>query len=542
MTTAALTARAHDGAMADDDPRRGRRGAGSASRTSSRSSRSTSSLTDPGAKGALLRREGLYSSHIVEWRRAREVGALAGLEPKPRRSKRRREQAEIERLRRRNERLEDQLAKHRQALEIQGKASELLSQAAGRGAPGRRPSSPAGTSSDRVVLLGDRAAARHEGRVRGRRPVPGHPLPAGRPGQGDSPHAARPAPANKLTEAEASRCSPCCARPVLSTPRRPRCTSPSSTRASTWPRSRASTGSCGPTARCASAAGQATHPAEEEARARGRKAPERRVGAGTSPSSRDRQRGEYYDCYVVLDIFSRYVVAWCVAAASPASSPRSSSPTPSPATGAARPAHHPRRPRQLDDVEPGRRAATPSSASRRSHSRPHVSQRQPLLRGAVQDPQVLPGVPRALRLASQDARAFCATFFNYYNHEHRHSGIGYHTPASVHYGTADRGARPAGRDPRRRLRRQPGPVPPPSPEPPKLPTIAWINEPVTREETCTEGVIRKCLKSLDRFRFRPTIARFCWHVAHNQRTPAQHSHVAILTALASGPEPPVPPR
>jgi transposase len=83
-------------------------------------------LTDSGAKGALLRREGLCSSHIVEWRRARDAGALAGLEPKARRSKRSAEQAEIERLRRRNERLEDQLAKHRQALEIQGKASELL--------------------------------------------------------------------------------------------------------------------------------------------------------------------------------------------------------------------------------------------------------------------------------------------------------------------------------------------------------------------------------------------------------------------------------
>jgi transposase len=36
----------------------------------------------------------------------------------------------------------------------------------------------------------------------------------------------------------------------------------------------------------------------------------------------------------------------------------------------------------------------------------------------------------------EDARTFCATFFAYYNHEHRHSGIGLHTAASVHYGTA----------------------------------------------------------------------------------------------------------
>jgi len=35
-----------------------------------------------------------------------------------------------------------------------------------------------------------------------------------------------------------------------------------------------------------------------------------------------------------------------------------------------------------------------------------------------------------------DARAFCEEFFNYDNQEHRHSGIGWHTPASVHHGTA----------------------------------------------------------------------------------------------------------
>jgi transposase len=83
-------------------------------------------LSDPGAKGALLRREGLYSSHVVEWRRAREAGALEGLGPKARRPKASAEQKEVERLKKANARLSDQLERHRQALEIQGKASELL--------------------------------------------------------------------------------------------------------------------------------------------------------------------------------------------------------------------------------------------------------------------------------------------------------------------------------------------------------------------------------------------------------------------------------
>src|SRR5215210_4709712 len=57
------------------------------------------SASEPGAKGALLRREGLYSSHIVEWRRARDAGALAGVGDKPRKPARSDADREAERLR-----------------------------------------------------------------------------------------------------------------------------------------------------------------------------------------------------------------------------------------------------------------------------------------------------------------------------------------------------------------------------------------------------------------------------------------------------------
>lgn len=82
--------------------------------------------TEAGAKGAILRREGLYTSHIVEWRRARDAGALAGLAPKPRPRVRTPEQRELARLARRAERAEAELAKARLVIDIQGKASELL--------------------------------------------------------------------------------------------------------------------------------------------------------------------------------------------------------------------------------------------------------------------------------------------------------------------------------------------------------------------------------------------------------------------------------
>jgi transposase len=79
-----------------------------------------------GDKGSLLRREGLYSSHVVEWRRARDSGALAGLAPKKRPSSRSPVEMELARTRRRADRAEAELAKTRLVIEIQGKASELL--------------------------------------------------------------------------------------------------------------------------------------------------------------------------------------------------------------------------------------------------------------------------------------------------------------------------------------------------------------------------------------------------------------------------------
>jgi transposase len=84
------------------------------------------SLSEPGAKGALLRREGLYSSHLVEWRRARDAGVRAALADKPRKPTRSPAEVEADRLRRDNERLRAELAKSKAALEVVGKAHALL--------------------------------------------------------------------------------------------------------------------------------------------------------------------------------------------------------------------------------------------------------------------------------------------------------------------------------------------------------------------------------------------------------------------------------
>ena len=82
----------------------------------------------------------------------------------------------------------------------------------------------------------------------------------------------------------------------------------------------------------------------------------------------------------------------------------------------------------------------------------------------------------------QAARLHCQRFFGWYNDEHRHSGLGLHTPADVHYGLAEvvRDKRAGvlnaayAAHPERFVRR--------APAPPKLPETAWINQPDPPEE------------------------------------------------------------
>lgn len=80
----------------------------------------------PGEIGALLRREGLYSSRLAEWRRQRERGALNPSARSHERTLRQTQAAEIRRLRRENERLNARLATAEKVIEIQGKVSTLL--------------------------------------------------------------------------------------------------------------------------------------------------------------------------------------------------------------------------------------------------------------------------------------------------------------------------------------------------------------------------------------------------------------------------------
>jgi putative transposase len=184
----------------------------------------------------------------------------------------------------------------------------------------------------------------------------------------------------------------------------------------------------------------------------------------------------YFSLYVILDIFSRYVTGWMVAHRESAALARRLIAASCGKQGIP--------PDQLT-IHADRGASMRSKSVAllmadlgvtKTHSRPHVSNDNPYSEAQFKTVKYCPQFPD--RFGSlQDARAFCGHFFDYYNTEHRHSGIGLMTPAAVHYGLAERlrtvrqttllAAYRA--HPERFVRRLP--------QPPKLPRQAWINPP-----------------------------------------------------------------
>jgi putative transposase len=184
----------------------------------------------------------------------------------------------------------------------------------------------------------------------------------------------------------------------------------------------------------------------------------------------------YYYLYVILDIFSRYVVGWMVAHAESARLAERLFAATCESQGI--------RPGQLT-VHADRGSSMTSKAVAllladlgitRTHSRPHVSDDNPFSEAQFKTLKTRPEFPE--RFASAEAaRAFCHPFFIWYNTAHRHGGIGWLTPAMVHYGQVDlvRTARQQvltaayAAHPDRFVRRRP--------EPPAVPAAVWINPP-----------------------------------------------------------------
>jgi putative transposase len=187
----------------------------------------------------------------------------------------------------------------------------------------------------------------------------------------------------------------------------------------------------------------------------------------------------YFYLYVILDIFSRYVVGWMLA-------PRETA-TLAERLIAETCAKHAIQPGQLT-IHADRGGAMRSKpvallladlGVTKTHSRPHVSNDNPFSEAQFRTLKYSPQFPA--RFGSlEDGRAFGQVFFRWYNHEHRHSGLGFLTPAVVHVGHAAtvRAQRQQvlatayAAHPERFVKGRPQPA--------DLPTAVWINPPVKK--------------------------------------------------------------
>jgi putative transposase len=191
------------------------------------------------------------------------------------------------------------------------------------------------------------------------------------------------------------------------------------------------------------------------------------------------QRGVYYHLYVMLDIFSRCAVHSGVHATELGELAKDFMTEAVRLNGGTAPLaiHADRGTSMTSKPVP----ALPSDlAILKSHSRPEASNDNPYSEAQFKTLKYCPAFPGTFG-SRQDARAFCGVFFTYYNHEHRHPGIGLHTPYPVHTGTAaaiqeQRQAvlnAACAANPRRFTRH---------PRAPKMPVPAWINKPVTNSD------------------------------------------------------------
>ncbi len=195
----------------------------------------------------------------------------------------------------------------------------------------------------------------------------------------------------------------------------------------------------------------------------------------------------YFYLYVILDIFSRYVVGWMIA-------------TRESATLAERLI---KETYEKQGIEPGQLTLHADRGSSmkskpvallladlgvtKTHSRPYTSDDNPYSEAQFKTLKYRPEFPDRFGCI-EDARGFCQRFFSWYNNEHRHTGIGLLTPGMVHYGRAQTVLRARKevllaayeKHPERFVQKEPSPQP--------LPEAVWINPPKT---TTTDGKLHK---------------------------------------------------
>ena len=184
----------------------------------------------------------------------------------------------------------------------------------------------------------------------------------------------------------------------------------------------------------------------------------------------------YFYLYVILDVFSRYVVGWTV-------QHRETAPIAEALIAQAIEQQQITREQLTVHADRGGPMRSKPVAFlladlgiTKTHSRPYTSTDNPYSEAHFKTLKYRPEFPERFQTIEQ-AREFCRGFFAWYNHQHRHSGIGLMTPAAVHYGQA-----PALHAARSRVLEAAFAARPErfvrgTPKPPALPTAAWINRP-----------------------------------------------------------------
>jgi putative transposase len=184
----------------------------------------------------------------------------------------------------------------------------------------------------------------------------------------------------------------------------------------------------------------------------------------------------YFYLYVILDIFSRYTVGWMVAA-------RESAALAHRLIAATCGKQEIVREQLTLHADRGSSMKSKCVAMllsdlgvTKTHSRPHVSNDNPFSESQFKTLKYRPEFPARFGCI-EDARAFCADFFGWYNAEHHHSALGWLTPEDVHYGRGPRRVQARQqvldiaylRHPERFVRK--------APQAPQLPEAVWINPP-----------------------------------------------------------------
>jgi putative transposase len=184
----------------------------------------------------------------------------------------------------------------------------------------------------------------------------------------------------------------------------------------------------------------------------------------------------YYYLYVLLDIFSRYVVGWLLARQEAAALAKVliAESCERQHIGPDQLTIHADRGPSMTSQPVALLLATLGVVP--SHSRPQVSDDNPFSEAQFKTLKYRPDFPARFG-AYEDAEAFCQRFFPWYNTEHRHSALGLMTPHDIHYGLAQAKWQRRADILRAAYRAHPERFPRGVPVPPPLPTAAWINKP-----------------------------------------------------------------